>query len=235
MEVSDEDVISARTGRNNPMEGRREEKMAKDLVKTLADLKEEEALKIVEDRLKAGEDPLKILDDARRALEIVGKRFSDCEYFIPDLVYSGEILKKITDMVKPKITKGREAKRLGKVVVGTVAGDIHDIGKDIVVFMLDVNGFEVFDLGIDVPAQKFVDKIKETNSKVVGLSGFLTLAFQSMKDTVEAIKKAGLRDKVKIMIGGGQIDDQVKGFTGADAYGKDAMEGVKLAKGWIGG
>jgi 5-methyltetrahydrofolate--homocysteine methyltransferase len=209
--------------------------MAKDLVKTLADLKEEEALKIVEDRLRAGEAPLKILDDARRAVEIVGKRFSDCEYFIPDLVYSGEILRRITEMVKPRITKGAEVKRLGKVIVGTVAGDIHDIGKDIVVFMLDVNGFEVFDLGINVPVQEFVDKIKETGSKVVGLSGFLTLAFQSMKDTVEAIKKAGLRDKVKIMIGGGQIDEQVKSFTGADAYGKDAMEAVKLTKGWIGG
>jgi 5-methyltetrahydrofolate--homocysteine methyltransferase len=209
--------------------------MAKDLVKTLSDLKEKEALKIVEDRLKAGEDPLKILDDARRAVEIVGKRFSDGEYFIPDLVYSGEILKGVTDMVKPKITKAAATKRVGKVIIGTVAGDIHDIGKDIVVFMLDVNGFEVTDLGIDVPAQKFVDAIKNTGSKVVGLSGFLTLAFQSMKDTVDAIKKAGLRDKVKIMIGGGQIDEQVKSFTGADAYGKDAMEGVKLAKGWIGG
>jgi methanogenic corrinoid protein MtbC1 len=209
--------------------------MAKDLVKTLADLKEKEALKIVEDRLKTGEDPLKILDDARRAVEIVGKRFSNGEYFIPDLVYSGEILKQITGMVKPNLTKAAEVKRLGKVVMGTVAGDIHDIGKDIVVFMLDVNGFEVFDLGIDVPVQKFVDKIKETGSKVVGLSGFLTLAYQSMKDTIEAIKTAGLRNEVKIMIGGGQIDDRVKGFTGADAYGKDAMEAVKLAKGWIGG
>jgi 5-methyltetrahydrofolate--homocysteine methyltransferase len=205
----------------------------KDLVKTLADLKEKEAIKIVEDRLKAGEDPLKILDDARKAVEIVGKRFSDCEYFIPDLVYSGEILKSITDMVKPKITKAAATKRVGKVIVGTVAGDIHDIGKDIVVFMLDVNGFEVTDLGIDVPVQKFVDAIKNTGSTVVGLSGFLTLAFQSMKDTVDAIKKAGLRDKVKIMIGGGQIDEQVKTFTGADAYGKDAMEAVKFAKGWI--
>jgi 5-methyltetrahydrofolate--homocysteine methyltransferase len=209
--------------------------MAKDLVKTLADLEEKEALKIVEDRLSAGEDPLKILDDARRAVELVGKRFSDCEYFIPDLVYSGEILKEITDMVKPKLTKAAELKRLGKVVVGTVAGDIHDIGKDIVVFMLDVNGFEVLDLGIDVPAQKFVDAIKNTGSRVVGLSGFLTLAFQSMKDTVETIKEAGLREGVKIMIGGGQIDDQVRSFTGADAYGKDAMEAVKLTKGWIGG
>jgi 5-methyltetrahydrofolate--homocysteine methyltransferase len=209
--------------------------MAKDLVSTLADLKEKEALQIVQERLNAGDDPLGILNDARRAVEIVGKRFSDSEYFIPDLVYSGEILKGITEMVKPKITKAAEAKRLGKVVVGTVAGDIHDIGKDIVVFMLDVNGFEVTDLGIDVPAQKFVDAIKSTGSKVVGLSGFLTLAFQSMKDTVDAIKNAGLREKVKIMIGGGQIDEQVKSFTGADAYGKDAMEGVKLAKGWIGG
>src|SRR4030067_2895619 len=159
--------------------------MAKDLVKTLADLKEKDALKIVEDRLSAGEDPLKILDDARRAVEIVGKRFSDSEYFIPDLVYSGEILKSITEIVKPKITKAAEAKRLGKVVVGTVAGDIHDIGKDIVVFMLDVNGYEVTDLGIAVPAQKFVDKIKETHSKVVGLSGVLTLAFESMEDTAQ--------------------------------------------------
>ena len=209
--------------------------MAKDLVSALADLKEKEALKIVEDRLSGGGDPLEILDDARSALEIVGKRFSDSEYFIPDLVYAGEILKTITEMVKPKIAKGTEIKRIGKVVIGTVAGDIHDIGKDLVVFMLDVNGFEVFDLGIDVPAQKFVDKIKETGSRVVGLSGFLTLAFQSMKDTVEAIKKAGLRDKVKIMIGGGQMDDQVRSFSGADAYGKDAMEAVKLAKGWIGG
>jgi len=209
--------------------------MAKDLVSVLADLKENEALGIVQDRLSAGDDPLRIIDDARRAVEIVGKRFADGDYFIPDLVYSGEILKRITDMIKPNLARAVEVKRLGKVVIGTVAGDIHDIGKDIVIFMLDVSGFEVFDLGIDVPAQKFIDKIKETGSRVVGLSGFLTLAFQSMKDTVEAIKKAGLRDKVKIMIGGGQIDDQVRAFAGADAYGKDAMEAVKLAKGWIGG
>jgi len=206
--------------------------VAKDLVSALADLKEKEALKIVEDRLKAKEDPLKILGDARRAMEIVGKRFADSEYFIPDLVYSGEILKAITEMVKPKLSKAAEAKRLGKVVFGTVAGDIHDIGKDIVVFMLDVNGFEVYDLGVDVPAQKFVDKIKESGAPVVGLSGFLTLAFDSMKQTVDAMKAAGLRDKIKIMIGGGQITEEVRKYTGADAYGKDAMAGVTLAKKW---
>jgi len=208
--------------------------MAKELVSTLADLKEKEALKIAEDRLRAGEEPLKILDDARRAMEIVGKRFAASEYFIPDLVYSGEILKEITDMVKPKLAKAVEAKRLGKVVFGTVAGDIHDIGKNIVVFMLDVNGFEVYDLGVDVPAQKFVQKIKESGAPIVGLSGFLALAFDSMKQTIEAIKAAGLRDKVKVMIGGGQISEEVRKYTGADAYGRDAMTGVTLAKKWAG-
>ena len=208
--------------------------MAKDLVKALADLREQEVIKIVEDRLKANEDPLKILEDARKGMEMVGNRFASSEYFIPDLVYSGEILKSVTELVKPKLTKAAESKKLGKIVFGTVAGDIHDIGKDIVVFMLDVNGFEVHDLGVDVSAQKFVDKIKETSASVVGLSGFLTLAFDSMKQTVEAIKAAGLRDKVKVMIGGGQITEEVKEYTGADAYGKDAVAGVTLAKKWAG-
>ena len=212
---------------------RREREMAKDLVNTLADLKEQETIKIVKDRLSAGEDPFKIMGDARKGMEIVGKRFADSEYFIPDLVYSGEILKAVTEIVKPKLTTTAESKKLGKIVFGTVAGDIHDIGKDIVVFMLDVNGFEVYDLGIDVPVQKFVDKIKETGAPIVGLSGFLTLAFDSMKETVEAIKAAGLRDKVKVMIGGGQMSDEIKNYTSADAYGKDAMAGVTLAKKWI--
>ncbi len=208
--------------------------MAKDLVKSLADLKEQEVIKIVEDRLKANEDALKILEDARKGMEIVGRRFASGEYFIPDLVYSGEILKSVTSLVKPKLSKAAQTKKLGKVVFGTVAGDIHDIGKDIVVFMLDVNGFEVYDLGVDVQAQKFVDKVKETGAPIVGLSGFLTLAYDSMKQTVDAMKAAGLRDKVKVMIGGGQITEEVRKYTGADAYGKDAMAGVSLAKKWVG-
>jgi len=151
------------------------------------------------------------------------------------LVYSGEILKGITDMVKPKLTKAAEVKRLGKLVLGTVSGDIHDIGKNIVAFMLDIYGFEVYDLGVDVPAQKFVDKIKETNAGIVGLSGLLTLAFDSMKETIEAIEDAGLRGKVKIMVGGALIDDRVRKYTGADAYGRDAAAAVSLAKKWVGG
>lgn len=205
-----------------------------DLVEAIADLREHEAIKIVKERLEAGEDPLKILDDAKRGLEIVGDRFAKGEYFIPDLIYSGEIMNQIAELVKPRIGEVKEAKKLGKVVIGTVAGDIHDIGKNIVVFMLEVNGFEVYDLGVDVPPEKFVEKVKETGAPILGLSGFLTLAFDSMKRTIEALKEAGLRDKVKVMIGGGQVTDEVRKYTGADAYGKDAMAAVTLAKAWVG-
>jgi len=208
--------------------------MADDLVGALSDLEEEKVLRITRAKLGAGEDPLKILEDSRKALEIVGKRFADGYYFIPDLVYSGEILREITEMVKPKLTRSAEVKRLGKVVLGTVAGDIHDIGLNIVEFMLDVNGFEVYNLGVDVPVQEFVDKVKETDAEILGLSGFLTLAFDSMKETVEAIQSAGLRDKVKIMIGGGQVDDSIRKYTGADAYGTDAVVGVSIAREWVG-
>ena len=207
--------------------------MAKDLSKALADLKEDEAIAIVRDKLNAGADPMGILNDAGKGMETVGTRFSKGEYFIPDLVYSGEILKRINELVKPKLTGGGAAKTGGKVIIATVAGDIHDIGKDIVVFMLDVSGFQVYDMGVDVPIQKIVDKIKETGSTVVGLSGFLTLAYDSMKQTIEAIQKSGLRDKMKIMIGGGQITPEIVKYTGADPYGKDAIEGVALARKWL--
>jgi methanogenic corrinoid protein MtbC1 len=211
--------------------------MSGELVKLLSDLKEQEALKFVDDALAKGVDPMALLDEAREGMNVVGQRFAAEDYFIPDLIFSGEILKLIVAKLEPhiKAKKGKKAERIGKVVIGTVAGDIHDIGKDLVAFMLDVSGFEVLDLGINVPVQKFVDAIKESGSTIVGLSGFLTLAFDSMKDTVDAIKEAGLRDQVKIMIGGGQIDEKVKSFTGADAYGRDAVAAVKLAQGWIGG
>ncbi|MGD0996150.1 MAG: cobalamin-dependent protein [Candidatus Bathyarchaeia archaeon] len=204
-----------------------------DLVTALADLKEEEALKIVEEKLNAGEDPFKILEDVRRGMEIVGKHFANNEYFISDLLYAGEILRVVTEKVKPKLATTKEAKRLGKVIIGSVEGDIHDIGKNIVVFMLEANGFEVHDLGVDIPPEKFVEKIKETGATIVGLSGFLTLVFDSMKKTVEAMEKAGLRGKVKIMIGGGQINEEIRRYTGADAYGRDAIDAVTLAKKWV--
>ncbi len=208
--------------------------MENSLTLALADLKEEEALKLARERLDKGEDPMEILADSRSGMEIVGKRFAAGEYFIPDLIYSGEILREISDIVKPKINTSIKTKKIGKFLLATVAGDIHDIGKDIVGFMMDISGFEVIDLGIDVPKEKIVEKIKETQPQIVGLSGFLTLAFDSMKETIEAIKAAGLRNNVKIMIGGGQIDEEVRKYTGADAYRPDAISAVTLAKEWIG-
>ncbi|MBE0480758.1 MAG: cobalamin B12-binding domain-containing protein [Dehalococcoidia bacterium] len=209
--------------------------MGGDLAGQLSDLREEEVLDTVRGRLEKGDDPLKIMEDARRGMELVGKRFEKGEYFIPDLVYAGEILKELTAIVKPELARAAGTSYMGKFVLGTVAGDIHDIGKDIVAFMMDVSGFEVHDLGVDVPPRKFVDKIKETGARIVGLSGFLTLAFDSMKETVEAIEAAGLRDKVKIMVGGGLIDEEVRRYTGADAYGRDAVAAVSIGKKWVGG
>jgi 5-methyltetrahydrofolate--homocysteine methyltransferase len=208
--------------------------MSKKLVKAIADMREEEALKLVREMVEGGSDPMEILDAAREAMDVVGQRYEKGTYFLPELMLAGEMLTQITDIVKPELAKMPEVKRHGKVLIGTVAGDIHDIGKNIVSFMLDVNGFDVLDLGVDVPAQKFVEAIQDFQPQVVGLSGFLTLAFDAMKETVEAIKAAGLRDGVKIMIGGGQVNEKIQEYAGADAYGKDAMAGVSLAKKWVG-
>jgi len=209
--------------------------MSEQLVQTIADMREEEALDLVRAMVKEGVEPLAILDAVKQAMAIVGQRYEKGVYFLPELMLSGEMLNQITDILKPELAKLPEVKREGKVLMGTVEGDIHDIGKNIVTFMLDVNGFDVLDLGVDVSSQKYVEAIRDFQPQVVGLSGFLTLAFDTMKETIEAIQAAGLRDQVKIMVGGGQMDDQVRAYTGADAYGRDAMAAVKLAKDWIGG
>ncbi|NIM93079.1 MAG: methionine synthase [Anaerolineales bacterium] len=208
--------------------------MSKKLVNAIADMKEEEALNIVKNMMDDGADPTEILDSAREAMDIVGQRYQDGTYFLPELILAGEMMTEITDMIKPELAKIPDTKHLGKVIIGTVNGDIHDIGKNIVTFMLDVNGFEVLDLGVDVPPEKFIEAIGKFKPQVVALSGFLTLAFDAMKDTVAAIDSAGLRDEVKIMVGGGQVNEDISKYAGADAYGKDAMAGVSLAKEWTG-
>jgi 5-methyltetrahydrofolate--homocysteine methyltransferase len=206
--------------------------MADKLVHAIADMREEEALALTKELLSAGTPPTQILDDCRAAMEVVGQRFEQGQYFIPELILAGEMLKAISAEVKPYIKHEAQAKKLGKVVLGTVKGDIHDIGKDIVGFMLDVNGFEVYDLGIDVAPEAFVAKVREVQPQVVALSGFLTLSYDSMKETVQALQAAGLRDKVKVMVGGGTVDQQVCAYAGADAFGADAMAAVTLAKQW---
>jgi len=212
--------------------------MSKDLVKAVSEIQEDEALRLVQEAIEKGEEPLNILKDCQEAMNIVGERYEKTEYFLPELIMSGEIMRRISDIIKPKIQSNGVAQsgdsRKGKIVLGTVRGDIHDIGKDIVGFMLDVNGFEVHDLGVDVHEEKFIEKVKEVKPQIVALSGFLTLAYDSMKSTVEALKKAGLRDQVKIMIGGGsQIGEKVKEYVAADAYGMNAVAAVRLAKQWV--
>jgi 5-methyltetrahydrofolate--homocysteine methyltransferase len=206
----------------------------KQLVHHIAEMQEEDAVKLAREMLEAGYDPIQLLGHCREAMEFVGKRYEEGEYFLPELMLAGEMLKAIGDMAKPLIKQdAADSTAAGTVVIGTVEGDLHDIGKNIVTFMLEINGFKVVDLGIDVPISNFVDSIKQHKPQVVGLSGFLTLAFDAMKKTVEAIQKAGLRDNIKIMIGGGQVDETVKNYTGADAFGLNAMDAVSLCKRWV--
>jgi 5-methyltetrahydrofolate--homocysteine methyltransferase len=207
--------------------------MTQQLIDAITEMREEDALKLTNELLDDGASPAEILGACKDAMDVIGKRFEVGEAFIPELMLAGEMMTAITGVLKPRMVEEASGEKLGKVVIGTVQGDIHDIAKDIVCFMLDLNGFEITDLGVDVAPAKFVEAVKETGAKIVGLSGFLTLAFDPMKDTVAALKAAGLGN-VKIMIGGGQVDENIRQYTGADAYGKDAMAAVSLAKGWAG-
>lgn len=202
------------------------------LVEAITEMREEDAVRLVHEQLQAGTPPLEILESGREAMTVIGQRFEAGECFVPELMLAGEILRQISDVVKPQIAQTADVKKIGRVVIGTVEGDIHDIGKDIVAFMLDINGFDVQNLGVDVPAAKFVAAVKEFQPQVVGLSGFLTLAYEPMKNTIKALRDAGFTGKV--MIGGGEMDEQVRQYTNADAYGKDAVAAVSLAKRWVG-
>lgn len=206
------------------------------LIDFIVGMQSNEALQLTADMLSEGTAPTTILDICRQAMDVVGQKFEDEEFFVPELILAGDMLERISELLKPllKSTEGSEQKSHGKILIGTVAGDLHDIGKNIVTFMLDVNGFEVKDIGIDVQIPVFLDAIREFQPDVVGLSGFLTLAFDSMKETVEMISEADLREQVKIMIGGGQVDELVRDYTGADAFGLNAMQAVKQCKEWMG-
>lgn len=208
--------------------------MYEDLIEAIVNMRPKEAMDIARGLIERGEDPIRILESCREAVETVGDRFQKGEYFLPELMMAGNMLSNISSVVKPKLVGRSERKKHGKVLIGTVKGDIHDIGKNIVSFLLDANGFEVLDIGIDVQPEIFVERIREFKPEVVGLSGLLTLAYDTMKETVTAIDDAGLRGQVKIMIGGGQMNEKIREYAGADAYGKDAMAAVVLAKQWIG-
>ena len=208
--------------------------MENPIAQKLADLEEEAFLGLVRQELDAGADAMTILEDCRAGMVLVGKRFEENTYFISDLMMAGELFKQATKMLGPKMLLSGDAS-YGKVVVGTVKGDIHDIGKDLVVGMLKAASYDVYDLGVDVPPDKFIEVLKETGAPVLGLSALITTAFESMKDTVDAIREAGIRSQVKIMIGGGPVNQEVVKYSGADDWGADAQEAVSLCNRFIEG
>ena len=206
-----------------------------ELAEALANLEEDKVRELVQERIAANSDPMSLVDELRQGMDIVGDRYKSKDYFLSELIISGEIFKESMAVIEPKLKGGNRGEPLGKMVLGTVKGDIHNIGKDIVATLLTAAGFEVYDLGIDVPSDTFIDKLKETGSSILGMSGLLTPAFESMKDTVQALEAAGLRSKVKVIIGGGIVTEQVGKYVGADAFTSDASEGVEMCRGFVRG
>lgn len=200
-----------------------------ELGKALLTLNEEKVDTLVKQKIESAEDPLKIIEECNRAMVEVGNLFEKNEYFISELVMAGEIFSGITAKLAPMLgDRKQEISSKGKVVIGTVKDDIHDIGKNIVVTILKGNGFEVIDLGVDVPAEKFVKAVKEEGAKVLGLSALLNFTFPEMKKVVDALSAAGIRDQVKVIIGGAPCNEQVRQFTGADFYARDAAVGARI-------
>ena len=200
--------------------------MTEELSDLILNFKRAAVLEIVERRLGAGEDPLRILDDCRRGMTLVGERFQQGDFFLAELVLSAEIFKEVTAVIEPRLSRAKSARTRGRVLIGTLQGDIHELGKNILITMLRVHGFEVHDLGVDVPPSAVVEKVKALKPQVVGFSALITTAFPSMKEAVALIQEAGLRDSVKVIIGGGVTTAGVRDYVGADFQTTDAMEGV---------
>jgi methylmalonyl-CoA mutase cobalamin-binding domain/chain len=204
-----------------------------DVLKSIVEMEEEEAVNKAKEYLEGGGDAQKLLEVCRDAMGKIGERFEKGEYFLSELILGGEIFKEIMEFTLPKI-KGGSEKKLGKIVLGTVKEDVHNIGKDIFKVFAEASGFEVIDIGIDTPEEKFVEAVKEHKPDIVGMSCLITAGVTSMKKTVDKLKEAGLRDGIKIIIGGGRVDESVKEYAGADAWADDAAKGVRLCKQLLG-
>ena len=210
-------------------------KMSEDLFDSLVDLRENDTLKIVKEKLNAGEDPLSIVNTCRDAMIKIGELFAKKEYFLSELVISDEIFKEIMEILEPHIVNGsKNDKKVGKIVIGTVKGDIHDLGKDIVIGILKSSGFDVYDLGVDVTTEKFVEKVKEVKPDILGMSCLISIGWESLKETIDALKEEGIREKLKIIIGGGGVDEEIAKYAGANKAVKDVIEGVNQCKRWVG-
>jgi len=209
--------------------------MENEIVEAMGKLDKNSVISAVKEELERNKDPLQIIEELRRGLDIVGEKYEKGEYFLLELIMAGEIFKDAASLILPKIKEryGGVSKK-GKVLIGTVRGDIHDLGKNIVSTLLECAGFEVIDLGVDAPAELFVEKIKEHKPEVVAMSGLLTASIDEMNKTIEAIERAGLREKVKVIVGGGIVGEEwTVGKVKADAATTNAAEGVKIIESWV--
>ena len=205
-----------------------------DLFQSVVDLEEQKSYDLVKKLVEDGIDAKEIIEILRKAVEVIGEKFSKKEYFLTELVMAGEIFEQSAEILGPALkNEAVKEKSKGVIVIGTVKGDVHDIGKNIFVTLAKSSGFDVYDLGVDIPPQTFIEKVKETNADVVGYSGLLTVALDTMKATTEALKAEGLRDKVKIIIGGLPADEMWMKEAGADAFTDNAFEGVQIVKKWL--
>lgn len=201
-----------------------------ELARAMADLDKKQVASLVEDKLKGGTPPLEIMKELNVGMIEIGNRFTASEYYISELMFSSHIYKEIMATLEPLLGEAELDKTIGTVVVGTVKGDIHDIGKNIVVTLLRNAGFKTIDLGVDVAADKFVESVKANGAKALALSCLLNLAIQEMKNVVEALVAAKIRDQIKVVIGGQPIDEKIREYIGADYYGVDAPAGVRICK-----
>jgi methanogenic corrinoid protein MtbC1 len=209
--------------------------MGDELAMALVELKRDDVLNAVKDQAERGDDPLAVLEECRRGMTIVGDRFQSGEFYLAEMMLAAEIFKGVVSILNPHMDKIHPPKPLGKVVLATLKGDIHDLGKDIVATLLRAQGFEVHDLGVDVLPAVLLDKVKEVKPDFVGFSALITSAFASMKEASELLVESGLREKCKLMVGGGVTTPTVKEHIGADFQTLDAMEGVSYCLEQIGG
>ena len=173
-----------------------------------------------------------VTDGMAKGMVIVGEKYENNEYFLAELIMAGETMKEGMIVLEPHLKSG-ELKKIGKVAIGTVRGDLHDIGKNVVVTLLGAAGFDIVDLGVDVPSEKFVQTVKEDNPDILGMSALLTTTMIEMESVIKALKEAGVRDKVKIIIGGAPITQEYADRIGADAAARDAVQGVNICKSWV--
>lgn len=201
----------------------------------VGELEEEEAINMLNEFVRSNptkEEADKVVAACQEGMEIVGDLFEKGDYFVGDLIFAGELLSECIEILKPVIGTG-ESSCAGIIVLGTVHGDLHDIGKNIFRSMAEAAGFVIHDIGIDQTVESFVDKVKEVKPDIVGMSGVLTLALEAMKETVDGLTESGLRKDLKIIIGGNPVTKEACEYIGSDAFTTNAAEGVKICKGWV--